>query len=45
MQPTSEQISSYRERGFVKIESVVSREEALHFREVALAYTQAHPRA
>lgn len=43
MQPTPEQILSYRERGFVKIENVISHEEALHFREVAIAYTKAHP--
>jgi phytanoyl-CoA hydroxylase len=43
MQPTSEQISSYRERGFVKIPGVISREEAARFREIVLDYARSHP--
>jgi ectoine hydroxylase-related dioxygenase (phytanoyl-CoA dioxygenase family) len=43
MQPTPQQVSSYRERGFVKIEGVISTREAARFRETALAFAAAHP--
>ncbi len=43
MQPTPEQISSYKQRGFVKIESVILPEEALSFREAALAHAKNNP--
>jgi ectoine hydroxylase-related dioxygenase (phytanoyl-CoA dioxygenase family) len=36
---TEEMVSSYRERGFVHVPGVISREEALEFRAAALAYS------
>lgn len=41
--PTDEQIESYRRDGFVRIPSLITAQEALTFREAALAHSAAHP--
>ncbi len=35
-------IQSFRDNGFVHIPGIISKDEAAHFREAALAFTQAH---